>query len=82
MVVNIDHALFLKLVDDVSCVLELLRHLVELGQFLLGCRQLLHLCLDVGFPVCLGLFSLLYFESGPASLRGGLQHIGRHALLD
>ena len=82
MVVNIDHALLLQLVEDAPGVLELLRHLVELGQLLLSLCQLLHLCLDVGFPVCFCLFSLLDFQPRSASLRGGLQHIGRHALLD
>ena len=61
-------------------MLELLRHLIELCQLILGGSQLRQFGLDVGFFLGFCLLVSLYLGARAAALAGLLQKIGADAL--
>ena len=80
LVVDVDDALGMQLVEDALGLLILLLQALVVRQLLFGRGDELQLGGDLLFPVRLGLLGLLDLLPGAAALAGGLQHIGRHAL--
>ena len=82
ILVDVDDALGLELVEDILGLLVLLLHALVVRELLLGRGDELELGRDLLLPVGLGLLGGLDFFPGAAALAGDLQHVRGHALRD
>ena len=81
MLVDIDLARGLQLVDDRLCVLVLGGHPVEQSQLLLDRGESGYLGIEVQLPRPLLLCVGLHLGGGPSSFRAALEHVGGRAFL-
>ena len=80
VVINIDQALGLHLVDDVGGLLVLRGHLVVVCKLLLCSSDKLELSLDLSLPVRVSLLLVGYLYLGLSPLAAHLEHVGTDAL--